>query len=90
MLCYSYAWGVPLLILPFPSHKNDLHLKCYVRRSKPQTDKSEQGNLIFSSSSRLSHKTAEENKQTREHLKINVINSCGFSTGHMPTRQENL
>lgn len=82
--------GAPLLTLTFSSYKNDFNLKCYVRRSKLQTDKNEQGNLIFSSSSRLSHKTAEENKQTRECLKINVINRCGFSTGNKPTTQENL
>lgn len=77
------------LILTFPSYKNDfLHLKCYVRRSKLQADKNEWCNLIFPSSSSLSHRTAAEYKQTREHLKINVSNSCGFSPGNKPTRCE--
>ena len=55
------------------SYKNDLfNLKCSVRRSKLQAEKSKLCNLIFPSSSSLSHRTAPEYKQTREHLKINV------------------
>lgn len=47
-------------MIVMPSYKNDLNLKWYFRRSKLQADKNDQGNLIFPSSSRLSHRTTEE------------------------------
>lgn len=68
-----------VFILSFPSSKNDhLNLKGYIRKIKLQADKNEQGNLIIPSSSSLRHWTAEEYKQTREHLKINVSNNWIF------------